>query len=69
VPFQKGIDAVLSGDRGIDIALFILWSRLGSHNPCFGEANRTRGIRNRQSGCKLLFLTQGFLLAEAGPIR
>ena len=28
--FQQGIDAVLSRDRGLDIAIFILWSRLGS---------------------------------------
>ncbi len=28
--FQQGIDLVLSDDRGIDIAVFILWSRLGS---------------------------------------
>ncbi|MBL8940125.1 MAG: hypothetical protein JNM69_36585, partial [Archangium sp.] len=29
-PFQQGIEAVLSKDNGIDIAVFILWSRLGS---------------------------------------
>lgn len=28
--FQQGIDLVLSKDQGIDIAVFILWSRLGS---------------------------------------
>jgi len=28
--FQKGIDRVLSDDQGIDVAVFILWSRLGS---------------------------------------
>ena len=28
--FQQGIDLVLSQDRGLDIAVFILWSRLGS---------------------------------------
>ncbi|MEM9752997.1 MAG: hypothetical protein AAF916_06385 [Planctomycetota bacterium] len=28
--FQLGIDAVLSAEAGIDIAVFILWSRLGS---------------------------------------
>ncbi|RFC45740.1 MAG: hypothetical protein DVB23_001845, partial [Verrucomicrobia bacterium] len=28
--FQPGIDAVLSADQGIDIAIFILWSRLGT---------------------------------------
>ncbi|MEI8371060.1 MAG: hypothetical protein WCJ31_21750, partial [Planctomycetia bacterium] len=28
--FQEGIDVLLSKDRGVDIAVFILWSRLGS---------------------------------------
>ena len=28
--FQEGIDTVLSADHGVDIAVFILWSRLGS---------------------------------------
>jgi len=28
--FQQGIDLMLSKDQGIDIAVFILWSRLGS---------------------------------------
>ena len=28
--FQEGIDLVLSAEHGIDIAVFILWSRLGS---------------------------------------
>ena len=28
--FQQGIDLVLSSEHGIDIAVFILWSRLGS---------------------------------------
>lgn len=28
--FQQGIDLVLSHERGIDIAIFVLWSRLGS---------------------------------------
>ena len=28
--FQQGIDMVLSMEQGIDIAVFILWSRLGS---------------------------------------
>jgi len=28
--FQQGIDLVISGEVGIDIAIFILWSRLGS---------------------------------------
>ncbi len=28
--FQEGIDLLLSRDRGVDIAVFILWSRLGS---------------------------------------
>ena len=30
ISFQQGIDLVLSEDLGIDIAVFILWSRLGS---------------------------------------
>jgi len=29
-PFQPGIDDILSKNHGIDIAVFILWSRLGS---------------------------------------
>ncbi len=28
--FQDGIDVILSGDKGIDIAVFILWSRIGT---------------------------------------
>jgi WD40 repeat protein len=28
--FQEGIDLLLSRDRGVDIAVFVLWSRLGS---------------------------------------
>ena len=28
--FQQGIDLVLSADQGIDIGVFVLWSRLGS---------------------------------------
>src|SRR5690348_12496856 len=28
--FQQGIDTVLSKEQGFDIAVFILWSRLGS---------------------------------------
>jgi formylglycine-generating enzyme required for sulfatase activity len=28
--FQPGIDTILSADQGIDIAIFILWSRLGT---------------------------------------
>lgn len=27
---QEGIDGIVSADGGIDIAVFILWSRLGS---------------------------------------
>jgi hypothetical protein len=30
ISFQEGIDRVLSGDTGVDVAVFILWSRLGS---------------------------------------
>lgn len=28
--FQQGIDSVLSNDAGVDIAIFVLWARLGS---------------------------------------
>ena len=28
--FQEGIDIILTDEHGIDIALFILWSRLGT---------------------------------------
>lgn len=28
--FQEEIDMVLSSDKGLDIAIFVLWSRLGS---------------------------------------
>jgi len=30
MPFQQGIDLVLSKDGGVDIAIFILWARIGS---------------------------------------
>lgn len=30
VSFQEGIDVVLSAEGGIDVAIFILWSRMGS---------------------------------------
>ena len=30
ISFQEGIDCVLSGDTSVDVAVFILWSRLGS---------------------------------------
>jgi tetratricopeptide (TPR) repeat protein len=33
--FQQGIDLVLSGERGVDIAVFILWSRLGLPTGAF----------------------------------
>jgi WD40 repeat protein len=39
--FQRGIDAVLSASAGIDIAVFILWSRLGS--PLGGSLRRPDG--------------------------
>ena len=35
--FQQGIELVLSGERGIDIAVFILWSRLGSPTGAFAR--------------------------------
>ena len=42
--FQQGIDVVLSRDHGIDIAIFILWSRLGSP---IGPLIKTFGGRYR----------------------
>ena len=42
--FQDGIDLVLSSD-GVDIAVFILWSRLGS--PIGGVARRRDGTEYR----------------------
>ena len=30
ISFQRGVDALLSKSTGVDIAVFILWSRLGS---------------------------------------
>lgn len=39
--FQDGIDAILSEDQGIDIAVFILWSRLGS--PVGGMTKKKDG--------------------------
>ena len=45
--FQQGIDLVLTGERGIDVAVFILWSRLGTptgalvQNPRRGEPYRS----------------------------
>lgn len=45
--FQNGIDTVLSSDQGIDIAVFILWSRLGS--PLGAGVRRADG-REYRSG-------------------
>ena len=45
--FQEGIDVVLSVDRGIDIAVFILWSRLGS---ALGPLVRREDGRDYRSG-------------------
>jgi len=43
--FQQGIDLVLSGEHGADIAVFILWSRLGS--PLGGLTRRADGSQYR----------------------
>ena len=45
--FQEGIDVVLSVDRGVDIAVFILWSRLGS---ALGPLVRRDDGRSYRSG-------------------
>jgi len=43
--FQDGIDLILSKGHGIDIALFILWSRLGS--PLGGRIRKPDGSEYR----------------------
>ena len=50
--FQDGIDLVLSSRDGIDIAVFILWSRLGSP---LGGAVRRRDGRAYRSGTEREF--------------
>lgn len=44
-PFQKGIDSRVSKDMGIDVAIFILWSRLGS--PVGNEITKSDGSQYR----------------------
>lgn len=43
--FQQGIDCVLSDTEGVDIAVFILWSRLGS--PIGGMTRKSDGTPYR----------------------
>ena len=43
--FQQGIDLVLSDEQGVDIAVFILWSRLGS--PLGALVRKTDGTPYR----------------------
>lgn len=45
--FQEGIDAVLSDAQGIDIAVFILWSRIGSPQ---GRGTARKGRAESRSG-------------------
>jgi len=44
--FQEGIDHILSGGGGIDLAVFILWSRLGS--PLGARISRSDGSGYRR---------------------
>ncbi|MEQ1839245.1 MAG: AAA family ATPase, partial [Verrucomicrobiales bacterium] len=39
--FQEGIDVILSDEKGIDIAVFILWSRLGTKTSVGGKIYRS----------------------------
>lgn len=50
--FQKGIDLVLSKEHGLDVAVFILWSRLGSP---LGTAIRKPDGREYRSGTEREF--------------
>lgn len=51
--FQQGIDLVLSGKSKVDIAVFILWSRLGS--PVGARILRPDGITEYRSGTEREF--------------
>ncbi|WP_024335512.1 nSTAND1 domain-containing NTPase [Desulfotignum balticum] len=68
--FQEGIDWVISHDRGIDIAVFILWSRLGS--PLGKRITRTDGSLYR-SGTErefdLMLRARDACLEKEGPGR
>jgi WD40 repeat protein len=50
--FQEGVEVVLSQDHGIDIAVFILWSRLGS---ALGPSIKTSDGRQYRSGTEREF--------------
>src|SRR2546426_10584153 len=50
--FQQGIDVVLSEEQGIDIAVFVLWSRLGSPP---GALTRNSGGSPYRSGTEREF--------------
>jgi len=64
--FQDGIDLVLSAEHGIDVAVFILWSRLGS--PVGGASRRPDGTAYR-SGTEREFDLMLAALARTESLR
>jgi hypothetical protein len=64
--FQQGIDVVLSQEQGIDIAIFILWSRLGS--PQNSALRRPNGAPYR-SGTEREFDLMLQARAQSGGVR
>ncbi|WP_161967763.1 WD40 repeat domain-containing protein [Fimbriiglobus ruber] len=57
--FQEGIDRVLSEERGIDIAVFILWSRLGSQvGPRVLKADGTEYLSGTERELQLMMLAR-----------
>ncbi len=64
--FQDGIDMVLSAEHGIDVAVFILWSRLGS--PVGGASRRPDGMPYR-SGTEREFDLMLAALEQTGGMR
>ena len=47
--FQNGIDVILSGNQGIDIAVFIIWSRIGTPVTIGGRTyGETVGCEKRE---------------------
>ncbi len=64
--FQEGIDFVISKDKGIDIAVFILWSRLGSP---LGNAIRKRDGTPYRSGTEREFDLMLEAYAQSGDGR
>ncbi len=64
--FQDGIDVVLSAEHSIDIAVFILWSRLGS--PVGGLSRRPDGSMYR-SGTEREFDLMLAALERSGGLR